>query len=94
MEELVKYVEEQKGLKISEIPVVVVGAKSDLEGERQVNKQYGLKLAEKLSAPFFEGSALDGNNVSQVFHSLLERMKSGKYQLKRVENMYKEGKKK
>ncbi|MFX1376835.1 MAG: GTP-binding protein [Promethearchaeota archaeon] len=57
-----------------EIPIVVVGNKSDLNEERQVFYQEGVKLAnnlsekEKIKLSYIETSALTGENVEDAFN--------------------------
>ena len=51
---------------------VLVGNKCDRESERQVSYEEGEKLAKQLNASFFETSALDGTNVTEVFMTLTE----------------------
>ena len=57
-----------------EIPIVIVGNKSDLSTERQINYKDGVKLANKLSEnetiklSYIETSALTGENVEDAFN--------------------------
>ncbi len=52
------------------IPIILVGNKVDLEAYRQVSKEEGLKLAEKLNLHgFYEASARTGLNVNEIFES-------------------------
>ncbi|CCK71978.1 Ras family GTPase RAS2 KNAG_0I01930 [Huiozyma naganishii CBS 8797] len=53
------------------VPIVVVGNKIDLSGERQVPFDSGLKLANEMSAPFLETSAKEGVNVEEAFYTLV-----------------------
>lgn len=53
------------------VPVVIVGNKSDLHMQRQVTKEEGLALANQLSAAFMETSAKYDENVTKAFESLL-----------------------
>lgn len=47
----------------------VVGNKVDLVSERRVSANDGLKTANRISAEFFETSALSGQNVETMFNS-------------------------
>jgi len=53
-------------------PAVLVGNCCDREYTRVVSKEEGLRLAERLRIPFFETSALSGENVTEVFLELIE----------------------
>lgn len=52
--------------------VVLVGNKSDLEEERVVSADKGKHLAEQLGLEFFETSAKENLNVTQVFERLVD----------------------
>jgi len=54
-----------------QVPVVLVGNKTDLHLERQVSSSDGRKLAEDWNAIFLETSAKENLSVSDVFHLLL-----------------------
>lgn len=54
-----------------EFPMVVVGNKSDLEGERQVSYEEGLELARKFNCDFIETSAKQRINVEESFFQLV-----------------------
>jgi len=53
------------------IPVVLVGNKSDLLDKRAVSTSQGLELAKSINARFFETSARTGSNVRDSFLTLL-----------------------
>jgi len=53
-----------------EVPMVLVGNKSDLETQRKVSKEEGQQLAAQFGVPFFEASALTGNNTDEIFHAM------------------------
>ena len=62
------WVEECKNQTAQTIFIVLVGNKSDLEDERQVTKEEGQELAEKLGIKFYEASAKTGDNVKDIFY--------------------------
>ena len=49
------------------LPVILVGNKKDLEHEREVSKEEGVKLAKDLKAAFLETSAKDNLCVCDLF---------------------------
>lgn len=53
------------------VPRVLVGNQIDLVDDREVSYEAGEDLAAELNCPFVECSALTGQNVTDVFHSLL-----------------------
>ena len=63
------WIEECKNQTAKTIYLVLVGNKSDLEDERQVTKEEGQELAEKLGIPFYEASAKTGDNVKDIFYN-------------------------
>lgn len=54
-----------------QVPIVLVGNKTDLHLERQVSSSDGKKLADDWNAVFIETSAKENLSVSDVFHLLL-----------------------
>ncbi|KAJ3434731.1 ras gtpase-related [Anaeramoeba flamelloides] len=57
------------------IPIVLVGNKADLEGDRKVQIEDGKQLSEKYQCPFFETSAKTGKNVEESFFSLVREVR-------------------
>ncbi|KAJ3443231.1 ras-like protein rasd [Anaeramoeba flamelloides] len=57
------------------IPLVLIGNKVDLEGERNVTTEEGIQLSEKYQCPFFETSAKTGKNVEESFFSLVREVR-------------------
>lgn len=57
---------------LSGIPRVLIGNKIDLKDEKKIILPMAEHLSQKLSAPFFETSALTGENVSSIFHKIAE----------------------
>lgn len=61
--------------------IVLVGNKSDLREQRQVQQQEGVELAHNLGAYFWEVSALEGDSINEMFQCMallaLDRQYSG-----------------
>ncbi len=51
---------------------MLIGNKIDLKEEKKIILPMAEHLSEKISAPFFESSALTGENVSQIFQKIAE----------------------
>lgn len=51
-----------------QLPVVLVGNKTDLESKRQVSTEEGKDLANRWNVLFFETSAKFGKNVDKLFY--------------------------
>jgi len=58
-------------LSTSQIPIMLVGNKLDLEDERQVTTEMGRNLAAKFSCGFLEASAKTNTNVKEIFFELV-----------------------
>lgn len=72
LEELQVFYEQIQRVKDSEnVPVLVVGNKSDLEIERQVSFEEGAAFAKSLGCPFLETSAKQRINVEEAFYGLV-----------------------
>ncbi len=52
---------------VGTLPICLVGNKADLEGQRQVSAEEGIKMAEKIEASYLETSAKTGSNVDDSF---------------------------
>ena len=57
---------------LSGIPRLLIGNKVDLKEERKIILPMAEHLSEKLNAPYFETSALTGENVKVIFHKIAE----------------------
>jgi small GTP-binding protein len=57
---------------LSSIPRILIGNKRDLKDERKIILPMAEHLSEKLNAPFFETSALTGENVKLIFQKIAE----------------------
>ena len=60
---------------ITQIPIVLVGNKVDLENERRVTKAQGQQLAEEYDVPFFETSALKEIGCKEVFEQAVREIR-------------------
>lgn len=56
-------------------PMIVVGNKCDLEGERQVSPEDGFRLAQSFGCPFIETSAKARTNVERAFYELVREIR-------------------
>eukprot|EP01119_Soliformovum_irregulare_P017904 TRINITY_DN5393_c0_g1_i1.p1 TRINITY_DN5393_c0_g1~~TRINITY_DN5393_c0_g1_i1.p1 ORF type:complete len:196 (+),score=38.52 TRINITY_DN5393_c0_g1_i1:84-671(+) len=68
---------------VDQYPVVILGNKSDLLKDREVQPEEGRKLAERLGVPFLETSAKTGYNVEDGFLALVRELR--KYREKHPE---------
>jgi len=64
-------------------PMVLVGNKVDLEDEREISKENGVEMAERLGlreeeGEFFEISAKTGTNVEEAFFSLVRLIRKAR----------------
>jgi small GTP-binding protein len=57
---------------LEDIPVVIVGNKCDLDGERQVTYFDGASVAKQMGAAYFEASAGLGLGVEEAFRQVVE----------------------
>lgn len=63
----------------SDVCILLVGNKIDMEKKRVVMYEEGEKLAKKFKVPFFECSAKTGENINKIFDVAIEKyMSSGK----------------
>lgn len=69
-----KWVEEIREHVNADLPILIVGNKTDLEHIRKVTRDRGQKLASELCADFIETSAKSGDNISEAFEVLLEKI--------------------
>lgn len=76
LDELQVFYEQIQRVKDTEnVPVLVVGNKSDLESERQVSYEEGLAFARSLNCPFLETSAKQRINVEEAFYGLVRNIR-------------------
>jgi GTPase SAR1 family protein len=60
---IIKMVIEVKGDQISDVPIVLVGNKTDEKDKREVSTETGRKLSEKWGCSFIECSAKSNENI-------------------------------
>ena len=56
------------------LPIILVGNKSDLHNDRCVSIEEGKKLAREMKAVFLETSAKENQNVTDIFTSAITEM--------------------
>ena len=57
-----------------DVPRVLVGSMQDLTHQRQVSTQDAQTLAESMRIPYLECSSKTGENVAEVFHTLMKEI--------------------
>jgi len=58
------------------LPIVIVGTKSDLIGEREVSREVMTQLSRMWGCPFYETSAKNNWNVNEVFEEIVKQMQT------------------
>ena len=56
------------------ICIVILGNKSDLNNQREVDKDLGMKKAAMYKTAFMETSALNGENITKAFDEIIEQI--------------------
>jgi small GTP-binding protein len=69
MEMWVKELRQQCG---SQLPIIIVGNKSDLESNRQIKLTDAEDYAKQLGVQHFSASARTGSNIKEIFKALTE----------------------
>ena len=58
----------------SKVVIILVGNKIDLDKKRQVQTDEGEQIAEEFDMPFFECSALTGENINSALETLAKKL--------------------
>ena len=53
---------------------ILVGNKTDLPKQREVSKEEALSFATENGMEYYETSAMNGSNITEVFHKLAEKI--------------------
>jgi Ras-related protein Rab-6A len=69
-----KWIEDVRAERGSEVVVMLVGNKTDLNDKRQVTTEEGETKAKKLNVLFIETSAKSNHNIKQMFRKLAESL--------------------
>lgn len=76
-----QWLKDAKDLARPDITCVLIGNKSDLKDNREVNSEDAARFAEENGIKFLETSALTGDNVHEAFQSLsktiLDKIEAG-----------------
>ncbi len=65
---------------VGTLPICLIGNKADLEVQRQVTAEEGIKMAEKIEASYLETSAKTGSNVDDSFTLMAYKLVQGEQQ--------------
>ena len=58
-----------------EIPVIIIGNKSDLKNSREVSIEEAFELAAQYNYPYKETSCLDNYNLNEIFEYIIKSVK-------------------
>jgi GTPase KRas protein len=58
-----------------DVPIVLIGNKTDINYEREVSTEEGRKLAAEWHCPFLETSAKTADNVDEAFYALVREVR-------------------
>ena len=59
---------------LSSVPRLLIGNKIDLKDKRKIVLPHAAHLSKKISAPYYETSALTGDNVKELFTNIAEQV--------------------
>ena len=80
------YVDKIKECCKENIPILLLGNKTDLEKNRQVTKDMGIELALKEKYEFKESSCMENTNVAGAFESLVENWNFKRHRIENIKN--------
>ena len=78
------YVDKIKECCKENIPILLLGNKTDLENKRQVTKEMGIELALKEKYEFKESSCIENKNVAGAFESLVENWNFKRHKIEKI----------
>ena len=87
-----KWVNSIKEEVTSKVVIILVGNKIDLDKKRQVQTDEGEQIAEEFDMPFFECSALTGENINSAFEALAKKLVEVKAKAKQQGEQLKQNK--
>ena len=87
-----KWVNSIKEEVTSKVVIILVGNKIDLDKKRQVQTDEGEQIAEEFDMPFFECSALTGENINSAFETLAKKLVEVKAKAKQQGEQLKQNK--
>ena len=87
-----KWVNSIKEEVTSKVVIILVGNKIDLDKKRQVQTDEGEQIAEEFDMPFFECSALTGENINLAFETLAKKLVEVKAKAKQQGEQLKQNK--
>ena len=79
------YIKQIKDKCKKDIPIILLGNKTDKENERKISKEEGMALAKQEDYEFEECSCSKNINVASAFETLLERWNFERHQIKEKE---------
>ena len=73
-ESIEKWVNDLTSTADKKLTIVLIGNKSDLEGQREITKEEGQEKANKLDVAFLETSAFSGENLDKAFEMMVNEI--------------------
>ena len=80
------WTESIKDKKGNDFPIVLIGNKSDLESERKIPKEEGIKEAKNNGFPFFETSCKENINIEEAINTIVSMITDERGQIKKERN--------
>jgi GTPase SAR1 family protein len=79
LNEVIEQIAKVRDKRPADLPMILIGNKTDLLEERTVTEKEGLKVAKHFNIPHFTMSAKKNENVDLVFNSIVSTMSHGYY---------------